>query len=60
VARDRDRLEQDRRIAIQANSYEDEVRLGFYLRRSYWYQPSLAVLENMVDDVDEFDRREAA
>jgi len=47
-------------ITLEADSHEDELRLRRWLRRSRSLAALPQVLERLLADLDEFDRRKAA
>jgi hypothetical protein len=54
------RLEEPGVIVLDAASYEDEIRLRTWLRRSRQLETLPDMLGRLLDDLDERDREEAA
>ncbi len=52
-------LEQPGRISLVAESYEDELRLRSWLRRSAAFRRLPALLDRLLDDLDDVDRMAA-
>lgn len=52
-------LEEPGRVILDADSYEDELRLRRWLRRSTAFRNLPALLERLLDDLDELDRMAA-
>ena len=49
-------LEQPGRITLVAETYEDELRLRSWLRRSAAFRRLPALLDRLLDDLDDQDR----
>ena len=52
-------LEQPGRIVLVAGSHEDELRLRYWLRRSTVFANLPAILNGLLDDLDNVDRMAA-
>jgi hypothetical protein len=53
-------LEQPGIVALLAETYEDELRLRAWLRRSPQFRRLPELIERLLADLDDADRREAA